>query len=92
MAVRKPTASARATTHCERAIFKTEVYRQSRPARTKVEMPIVLRKRILKLGHSRLRGASGAHNEFLMAADAQNQRKMAKELRAQTKIAEVVCS
>jgi hypothetical protein len=37
-------------------------------------------KRILKLDRLRLRGPSGAHDEFLMAATAQNLRRMAKWL------------
>ena len=35
-------------------------------------------KRILRLGRSRLRGPSGAKDEFLLAATAQNLRKLAK--------------
>ncbi|MGY4573355.1 hypothetical protein ACVWY5_006425 [Bradyrhizobium sp. USDA 3256] len=35
-------------------------------------------KRILKLDFLRLRGPSGARNEFILAAIAQNLRKMAK--------------
>lgn len=35
-------------------------------------------KRILRLDHLRLRGPSGAHDEFLLAATAQNLRKLAK--------------
>jgi hypothetical protein len=37
-------------------------------------------KRILKLDRLRLRGLSGAQDEFLLAATAQNLRKMAKWL------------
>jgi hypothetical protein len=35
-------------------------------------------KRILHLGRLRLRGPSGARDEFLLAATAQNLRKLAK--------------
>ena len=35
-------------------------------------------KRILKLDRLRLRGLTGAHDEFLLAATAQNLRRMAK--------------
>jgi hypothetical protein len=35
-------------------------------------------KRILKLDRLRLRGYSGAHDEFTLAAAAQNLRKLAK--------------
>lgn len=63
-----------------RAIGKTEAYRQSRRERKKVEMLFAHLKRILKLGQLRLRGPSGAHDEFLLAATAQNLRRMAKKL------------
>jgi hypothetical protein len=39
-------------------------------------------KRILKLDRLRLRGPSGAHDEFLLAATAQNLRRMAIRLMA----------
>ena len=63
-----------------RAICKSEEYRQSRRERKKVEMLFAHLKRILKLGRLRLRGPSGAHDEFLLAAIAQNLRRMAKRL------------
>ena len=63
-----------------RALAKTEAYRQSRKARKKVEMLFAHLKRILKLDRLRLRGPSGAHDEFLLAAIAQNLRRMAKRL------------
>lgn len=63
-----------------RAVGKTEAYRQSRRERKKVEMLFAHLKRILKLGQLRLRGPSGAHDEFLLAATAQNLRRMAKKL------------
>lgn len=63
-----------------RAIGKTDAYRQSRRDRKKVEMLFAHLKRILKLGQLRLRGPSGAHDEFLLAATAQNLRRMAKKL------------
>jgi hypothetical protein len=63
-----------------RAHAKTELYRQSRKARKKVEMLFAHLKRILKLDRLRLRGPSGAHDEFLLAAIAQNLRRMAKRL------------
>ncbi|WP_189442248.1 transposase, partial [Pseudoduganella dura] len=61
-----------------RVIGKTDAYRQSRRERKKVEMLFAHLKRILKLGQLRLRGPSGAHDEFLLAATAQNLRRMAK--------------
>lgn len=63
-----------------RAVGKTEAYRHSRRERKKVEMLFAHLKRILKLGQLRLRGPSGAHDEFLLAATAQNLRRMAKKL------------
>jgi hypothetical protein len=61
-----------------RAIAKTEAYVISRRERKKVEMLFAHLKRILRLDRLRLRGPSGAHDEFLLAATAQNLRKLAK--------------
>jgi hypothetical protein len=81
MAIRKidrsPHESAR---DVARALAKTEAYRQSRKDRKKVEMLFAHLKRILKLDRLRLRGLSGAQDEFLLAATAQNLRRMAKWL------------
>jgi transposase len=63
-----------------RAISETEAYTQSRRDRKKVEMLFGHMKRILKLDRLRLRGLSGARDEFLLAATAQNLRKMAMTL------------
>ena len=63
-----------------RDIAKTDVYQQSRKDRKKVEMLFAHLKRILKLDRLRLRGLSGANDEFLLAATAQNLRRMAKWL------------
>lgn len=63
-----------------RAIARTDAYRQSRKDRKKVEMLFAHLKRILKLDRLRLRGLSGAQDEFLLAATAQNLRRMAKWL------------
>jgi hypothetical protein len=60
--------------------IQTEEYRQSRRERKKVEILFAHLKRILKLSRLRLRGPSGAHDEFLLAAIAQNLRRMAKML------------
>jgi hypothetical protein len=46
-------------------------------------------KRILKLDRLRLRGPSGAHDEFLLAATAQNLRRMAIRLMARDDKSEV---
>jgi len=61
-----------------RAVAKTPAYRQTRKDRKKVEMLFGHLKRILKLDRLRLRGLTGAHDEFLLAATAQNLRRMAK--------------
>jgi hypothetical protein len=63
-----------------RAIADTPQYKQSRRDRKKVEMLFAPLKRILKLDRLRLRGLTGAHDEFLLAATAQNLRRMAKRL------------
>jgi transposase len=61
-----------------RGIAKTDAYQRSRKDRKKVEMLFAHLKRILKLRRLRLRGLSGARDEFLLAAAAQNLRRMAK--------------
>jgi transposase len=63
-----------------RAAAKSWLYKQSRKDRKKVEMLFAHLKRILKLDRLRLRGPTGAHDEFLLAAIAQNLRRMAKRL------------
>jgi transposase len=63
-----------------RALSDTDAYRQSRKHRKKVEMLFAHLKRILKLDRLRLRGRTGAQDEFLLAATAQNLRRMAKWL------------
>lgn len=61
-----------------RTINATPEFQQSRRDRKKVEMLFAHLKRILKLDRLRLRGPSGAHDEFTLAAAAQNLRKLAK--------------
>ena len=61
-----------------RRIAKTKAYYAPRRNRKKVEMLFAHLKRILKLGRLRLRGPSGASDEFLLAANAQNLRKLVK--------------
>ena len=60
-----------------RRIGETSEYRQSCYDRKKVEMLFAHLKRILRLDRLRLRGLSGANDEFLLAATAQNLRKLA---------------
>jgi transposase len=61
-----------------RRLKETPEYRRSRDQRKKVEMLFAHLKRIMKFDRLRLRGASGARDEFLLAATAQNLRKLAK--------------
>jgi len=61
-----------------RAVSKTTAYQQARKERKKVEMLFAHMKRILKMDRLRLRGLSGARDEFLLTATAQNLRRMAK--------------
>lgn len=63
-----------------RAIGKTPAYRRTRRQRKQVEMLFAHMKRILKVDRLRLRGLSGAQDEFLLTATAQNLRRMAKVL------------
>src|SRR5207249_5728668 len=60
-----------------RDIATTDAYVTSRRERKKVEMLFAHLKRILKLDRLRLRGPSGARDEFHLAATAQNLRKLA---------------
>jgi hypothetical protein len=52
----------------------------TRRHRKKVEILFAHMKRILKMERLRLRGLSGARDEFLLTATAQNLRRMAKIL------------
>ena len=63
-----------------RRIGTTEQYRRSRRERKKVEILFAHLKRILKLNRLRLRGLSGATDEFTIAATVQNLRRLAKLL------------
>ena len=75
--VRSPHEPAR---QLARDLAITGAYRQSRKDRKKVEVLFAQAKRILKITRLRLRGPSGAKDEFLMAATAQNLRRMVKWL------------
>ena len=63
-----------------RVIAQTTYYAISCKLRKKVEMLFAHLKRILGLSRLRLRGPSGARDEFHLAATAQNLRKLAKLL------------
>ena len=56
----------------------TEAYRQSGRERKKIEMLFGDVKRNLRLTRLKLRGLTGARDEFLLAATAQNLRRLAK--------------
>lgn len=55
-----------------RKLAVTPEFKQSRRERKKVEMLFAHLKQILKLDRLRLRGLTGAQDEFLLAATAQN--------------------
>lgn len=61
-----------------RELARTEAYAKSRRERKKVEMLFAHLKRVLKLRQLRLRGPTGAQDEFTLAATVQNLRKLAK--------------
>ena len=61
-----------------RTVARTPAYRRTRRQRKQVEMLFAHMKRILKVDRLRLRGLSGARDEFLLTATAQNLRRMAK--------------
>lgn len=61
-----------------RQIATTPEYQRSRCERKKVEMLFAHLKSILKLDRLRLRGLTGATDEFMLAGIAQNLRRMAK--------------
>jgi len=63
-----------------RAVARTPTYRRTRRQRKQVEMLFAHMKRILKMDRLRLRGLTGAQDEFLLTATAQNLRRMAKYL------------
>ncbi len=63
-----------------RALMGTEPFLQSRRQRKKIETRFGDLKWNLGLTRLRLRGLSGAHDEFLLAATAQNLRRLAKLL------------
>ena len=61
-----------------RSLSGTVPYERSRRERKKVEMLFAHLKRHLGFERLRLRGLSGAHDEFLLAATVQNLRRLAK--------------
>lgn len=63
-----------------RRIRTTVQYQRSRYQRKKVEVLFAHLKRILKLDRLRLRGLSGARDEFTLAAAVQNLRRLARLL------------
>jgi Transposase DDE domain len=61
-----------------RSLAGTEPFEHSRQQRKKVEMLFAHLKRNPRFDRLRLRGISGARDEFLLAATAQNLRRLAK--------------
>ena len=61
-----------------RSLVGTESFERSRQERKKVEMLFAHLKRNLRFERLRLRGLSGARDEFLLAATVQNLRRLAK--------------
>ena len=61
-----------------RAIAETAAFEDTRRHRKKVEMAFAHLKRTLRMDRLRLRGPTGAQDEFTLAAIAQNLRKMTK--------------
>lgn len=61
-----------------RDLAKTDAYQAARARPKKVEMLFAHLKRWLKLTRLRLRGLSGANEEFLLAATAQNLKRLVK--------------
>ena len=61
-----------------RDLVDTEAYQTARARRKKIEMLFAHLKRWLKLTRLRLRGLSGANEEFLLAATAQNFKRLVK--------------
>jgi len=61
-----------------RRIATTPAYQRSRCERKKVEVLFAHLKSILRLDRLRLRGLTGASDEFTLAAAVQNLRRMAK--------------
>lgn len=77
--IRKITRSIHETARdVARRIAETPEYRQSRRERNKVEMLFAHLKRILRLDRLRIRGLTGASDEFTLAATVQNLRRLAK--------------
>ncbi len=62
-----------------RGICQTPEYLQSRKDRKKVEVLFAHLKRIMNFDRLRLRGITGAHDEFLLAATVQNLKKLAQQ-------------
>jgi hypothetical protein len=61
-----------------RALASTPAFERSRHHHKKIKTLFAHLKRILRLARLRLRGLSGAQDEFLLAATAQNLRRLAK--------------
>ena len=67
-----------------RRLRTTKEYQQSKHDRKKVEMAFAHLKRILGFRRLRLRGPTGAQDEFLLAATVQNLRKLTRYAQKQS--------
>jgi transposase len=63
-----------------RSLATTELFERSRRERKKVEMLFAHLKRNMRFERLRLRGITGASDEFLLAATAQNLRRLARSI------------
>ena len=77
---REPAGIYESSRDVARSLASTPEFIRSMRERKKVEMLFAHLKRILKLDRLRLRGLTGAQDEFLLAATAQNLRRMSKWL------------
>jgi IS5 family transposase len=63
-----------------RSLATTELFEKSRHERKKVEMLFAHLKRNMRFERLRLRGITGASDEFLLAATVQNLRRLARSM------------
>ncbi len=73
-----PRAPDEAACEYTRALMETEAYAASSGERKKIERLFGEAKHILSLVRLRLRGLSGARDEFLMTATVQNLKRLAQ--------------
>ena len=74
-----------------RALMETEAYRQSRSRRKKIERLFAEVKSHLALTRLRLRGLTGANDEFLLAATVQNLKRLIRGVGPAPPDSKLVC-